>query len=120
MTSSPAPMPSAISASSSASVPDDTAIAWLTPSRRASSASTRFDLRSHDEALAVTHARDGGENLFAQRLVLRLRSSSGTFGDMRDYCKSWSGQWPAGARGSRWNGNLQSRSPDILTPADWI
>ena len=39
-TSSPAPMPSAMSASRSASVPDDTAIACFTPSRAASSDSS--------------------------------------------------------------------------------
>ena len=33
----------------------------------------RLDLRPHDEPLAVAHARDGGEDLVAERSVLRLQ-----------------------------------------------
>ena len=66
-------MPSAISASSSASVPDDTAMAWRTPSSARQLALERVDLRSHDEALAVADAGDGGEDLVAQRAVLGVR-----------------------------------------------
>ena len=71
-TSSPALMSSAISASSSASVPDDTAIACGMPSMRGELALERVDLGPHDEALAVADARDGGEDLVAQRPVLGL------------------------------------------------
>ena len=84
ITSSPGPMPSAISASSSASVPDDTATAWRdaehAPPARASSA---VDLGAHDEPLAVADAGDGGEDLVAQRPVLRLQVEQRDSGLMR-------------------------------------
>ena len=67
MTSSPAPMPSAISASSSASVPDDTATACSTPMQRGDLVLERRDLRPHDVALAVADAGDGREDLVSQR-----------------------------------------------------
>ena len=67
------PMSSAMSASSSASVPEETAMAWRTPSIARQLALERGDLGAHDEALAVADACDRGENLVAKRPVLRLR-----------------------------------------------
>ena len=72
MTSSPGPMPSAISATSSASVPDDTPIASRHAEVRGQLALERLDLRAEDEALAVADARDRREDLVADRPVLRL------------------------------------------------
>ena len=73
MTSSPGPMPSAISATSSASVPDDTPMACAHAEGRRELALERLDLRAADEPLAVADARDRGEDLLAQRPVLRLQ-----------------------------------------------
>ena len=70
-------MPSAISASSSASVPDDTAIACVDAEQRRQLALERVDLRPHDEALAVADARDRREDLVAQRPVLRVEIEQG-------------------------------------------
>ena len=72
MTSSPGPMPSAISTASSASVPDDTAIASPALEGRGQLALERLDLRAHDESLAVADAGDRGEDLVAKRPVLRV------------------------------------------------
>ena len=72
MTSSPGPMPSAISATSSASVPDDTATASGDLERAPQARARALDLRAEDEALAVADPRDGGENLLPERQVLRL------------------------------------------------
>ena len=73
ITSSPGPMPSAIIAASSASVPDDTAMASRTPSVLGELALERLDLGTHDEALAVADPGDRGENLVAEGTVLRLQ-----------------------------------------------
>ena len=79
MTSSPGPMPSAISATSSASVPDETPIAWSTSSCVGELALERVDLGAEDEPLAVADARDGREDLVADRRgTAPCRSSSGT------------------------------------------
>ena len=72
MTSSPGPMPSAISATSSASVPDDTAIACSAPSSAASSRSSASTSGPEDEPLAVADARDRREDLVADAAVLRV------------------------------------------------
>ena len=72
MTSSPGPMPSAISATRSASVPDDTPMASADAERGGELALERLDFRPLDEPLAVADARDRGEDLVAQRPVLRL------------------------------------------------
>ena len=71
MTSSPGPMPSAISATSNASVPDDTAMACSTSMQLGQLAFERVDFRPEDEPLAVADARDGREDLVADRRVLR-------------------------------------------------
>ncbi len=87
-TSSPALMSSAISASSSASVPDETAIAWRTSSIRASSSSS-----------AVTSGPMMNRWLSQTRVIAARmssrsgwycpwRSSSGTFMDMARYSTS--------------------------------
>ena len=72
MTSSPRPMPSAIRTASSASVPDDTAMACRRLERAAELGLERIDLGPEDEPLAVADAFDGGEQLVAERPVLRL------------------------------------------------
>jgi hypothetical protein len=77
MTSSPAPMPSAIRARSSASVPEDTVTACPAPMDAASSCSNALDLGPEDEALAVADTRDGGEQLVANGRVLRAEVEQG-------------------------------------------
>ena len=77
MTSAPGPMPSAIIATSSASVPDETAIAWPVSSLAASSRFERRVLGPQDEPLAVADADDGREDLVANRAVLRLQVEQG-------------------------------------------
>ena len=57
MTSSPGPMPSAISATSSASVPDDTPMACATPSWRASLALEARRLRRPRMKRWLSHTR---------------------------------------------------------------
>ena len=65
MTSSPGPTPSAIRATSSASVPEETPMAWLTPMDAASSSLERLHFGAEDEPLAVADPRDGGQCLVA-------------------------------------------------------
>ena len=72
ITSSPGPMSSAISATSSASVPDETPMACGTPRRAATSRSKAVDFGAHDEALAVADARERVEQRLAEGRVLRL------------------------------------------------
>ena len=72
MTSSPGPIPSAISATTSASVPDDTPTAWATPSARASLGFQLLHFRTHNELLRVAHARDRREHVGADGGILRL------------------------------------------------
>ena len=71
-TSSPGPIPSAIIAASSASVPEDTVTASGDLEVLRKLALERIDLRAEDEALTVADPRDGGENLLPERQVLRL------------------------------------------------
>ena len=66
-------MPSAISASSSASVPDDTAIACSTPSSAASSRSSASTSGPMMKRWLSQTRVDRGEDLVAQRRVLRLQ-----------------------------------------------
>ena len=73
MTSSPGPMPSAISATSSASVPDDTPTAWPHAEGGRELALERLDFRAADEPLAVADAGDRGKDLVAQRTILLLQ-----------------------------------------------
>ncbi len=72
MTSAPGPMPSAIIATSRASVPEETAMAWSVSSRAASSASSASFSGAENEPLAVADAGDGREDLVANRAVLGL------------------------------------------------
>ncbi len=71
-TSSPGPIPSAIIAASSASVPEDTVTASGDLEVLRKLALERIDLRAEDEALTVADPRDGGENLLPERQVLGL------------------------------------------------
>ena len=80
MTSSPAPMPSAISTASSASVPDDTAIASPASRAAASSRSSASTSGAHDESLAVADAGHRGQDLVAERPVLRVEVEEGHLG----------------------------------------
>ena len=74
MTSSPGPIRSAISATISASVPDETPTAWPARQwRRASSCSSAVDLRAADEPLTVADAGDCGKDLVAKRTILLLQ-----------------------------------------------
>ena len=73
ITSSPGPMPSAISATSSASVPDDSPTACGTPRYSADLALETVDFGTADEALAVADARDRGQDLLPQGPVLPLQ-----------------------------------------------
>ena len=66
MTSSPGPTPSAISATSSASVPDDRPTACRDAEVLGDLALEPLDFGAADEALAVADAGDGGEQLLAQ------------------------------------------------------
>ena len=77
MTSSPAPTPSAIIATSSASVPDETPMASRTPRRAGQLALERLDLGPQDEPLAVADADDRRQHLVADRPVLRLQIEQG-------------------------------------------
>ena len=70
ITSSPAPTPSARSASSIASVPDATPTASRAPQNAANDALERLDVRAADEAIAVEHLRERGVELRAQAVVL--------------------------------------------------
>ena len=65
MTSSPGPTPSAIRATSSASVPEDTPMAWRDADGRGQLALERLHLGAEDEPLAVADARDRGQRLVA-------------------------------------------------------
>ncbi len=78
-TSSPARMSSAISASSSASVPDDTDDGVAHAEHPRHFFLERGDLGPHDEPLAVADALDRRENLRAKREVLRMQIEQGHF-----------------------------------------
>ena len=71
ITASPGPMPLAISASTSASVPLAQVTAWRAPQNAASSASNVAHLRAQDELAMIEHARDRGIDRAAKAAALR-------------------------------------------------
>ena len=72
MTSSPGPTFSAISATSSASVPDDTPTACRAPTNAAIELSKSVTDSPEDELLRVAHAIERGADVLADGGVLRL------------------------------------------------
>ena len=77
ITSSPGPTPAAIIATSRASVPDDTPIGVRHLEVAGELTLERQHLLAHDAALAVAHARDGGEDRLAEGSILRLEVEEG-------------------------------------------
>ncbi len=66
-------MPSAISAASSASVPDDTPIGVRHPEKRGELALEAFDLGAEDELLRIADPRDRRKHVVAHRGELRFQ-----------------------------------------------
>ena len=77
ITSSPGPMSSAISASSSASEPEPQVIANRASQNAASSRSSDFDFLAEDERLVLEDAIDCGAHFVADRRVLRAQVEGG-------------------------------------------
>ena len=73
MTSSPCPIPSAISASSSASVPEETPMPWAVLAVGGDPGLQLLDGRPQDEVLALADPRDRGVDIGLQGLVLGLK-----------------------------------------------
>ena len=72
ITSSPGPIPSAIKAATSASVPEDTPTAKRDAHERRQLALQRLDFRTHNELLRVADSIDGRADVAANRRVLEL------------------------------------------------
>ena len=80
ITRSPGRTPSARSASTSASVPEETATQCPTSQAAANSASKAADLLASHERTRVQEAAPGGQDLLAQRRVLRPQVEPGNGG----------------------------------------